>query len=192
MKKVRMHCCCMSVMWCGLALNRYSCECSQKASSVTKCFQWVSPVVLHLQSIEGWADFWEDWNCLILWSWISYPLYSIKHPRRDVFDWKTNNKTRRRRKVRAVQAKKKEMQGWWEKVGHAWGQGIAYQGKNAEALSENSIRWGWKGRVGFRNLELINSDKLPLGNWGKAFGRLEVALVWISSLEVLNRDRKSD
>ena len=87
-----------------------------------------------------------------------------------------------------VQAKKKEMQGWWEKVGHAWGPGIAYQGKNAEALSENSIRWGWKGRVGFGNLELINSDKSPLGNWGKAFGRLEVALVWISSLEVLNRE----
>ena len=55
-------------------------------------------------------------------------------------------------------SKKKEMQGWWKKVGHAWGQGITYQGKNAEDLSEKSIRWGWKGGVGFRKVELINSD----------------------------------
>ena len=70
-------------------------------------------------------------------------------------------KTKQNKKEKEGQggtSKKKEMQGWWEKVGHAWGQGIACQGKNAEDLSEKSIRWGWKGRVGFRKVELINSD----------------------------------
>ena len=69
--------------------------------------------------------------------------------------WK-QNKTRRRRKVRVAQAKRRKCRDGERR--DAWGQGIACQGKNAEDLSEKSIRWGWKGRVGFRKVELINSD----------------------------------